>query len=123
MGTTKLQVRNRAIAEASSRQHGVITRAEAEELGVTRSAVKSVFRWEPADAGDTTRPAAKLRVVEEPEVLLVIKTSRARVAELEKRLLELHPYQCPELIRIEPEHVEEKYLAWLVAACDGTRGS
>ena len=83
---------------------------------VTRTAVNSVFRWESPDA--TADPSRGMRVCEEAEVLLVIKTSRTRVAELEKRLLELHPYECPELIRIEPEHVEKKYLAWLTAACD-----
>ena len=86
---------------------------------VTRSAVKSVFRWETsADADDGgVASTRKMRVCEEDEVLLVVKTSRTRVAQLEKRLLELHPYDCPELIRVEPEHVEERYLAWLLAAC------
>jgi len=84
---------------------------------VTRSAVKSVFRWESPDDGAGVASTRKMRVCEEDEVLLVVKTSRTRVAQLEKRLLELHPYDCPELIRIEPEHVEERYLAWLLAAC------
>ena len=60
----------------------------------------------------------KMEVCEDDEVLLVVKTSRARAGQLEKRLLELHPYDCPELIRFAPEHVDEKYLAWLTAACD-----
>jgi len=83
---------------------------------VSRSAVKSVFRWESVPASDES--GRKMSVCEEAEVLLVIKTSRKRASEVEKRLLELHPYECPEVVRIAPEHVGEKYLAWLVAACD-----
>lgn len=85
---------------------------------VTRTAVKSVFRWGSTAAGASVETRQPMRVCEEVEVLLVVKTSRKRAAEVEKRLLELHPYECPELMRIEPEHVEEKYLSWLMAACD-----
>jgi periplasmic divalent cation tolerance protein len=48
--------------------------------------------------------------------MLVIKTSRSRVEEMEKRLLELHPYDTPELVRIEPAHVDARYLEWLLAS-------
>lgn len=84
---------------------------------VTRSAVKSVFRWESGAEGAPVDSGRKRTVCEEAEVLLVIKTSRRRADEVEKRLLQLHPYECPEIVRVAPEHVEEKYLAWLVAAC------
>lgn len=60
----------------------------------------SVYRWEGA-------------VEEATEVLMVIKTRRARVAELEAELLELHPYDVPEFVVIEPVHVEARYRAWL----------
>ncbi|MFN2426408.1 MAG: divalent-cation tolerance protein CutA [Candidatus Binatia bacterium] len=91
---------------------------------VSRTAVKSVFRWEPAPTAQADRreklseKLSGMNICEENEVQLVIKTSRARAAALESRLLDLHPYDCPELIRIEPEHVDEKYLAWLLVACE-----
>ena len=100
---------------------GALSRTLVEEglaACVTRTAVKSVFRWEAAAQGEPAQAGRKMQVCEEAEVLLVIKTSRRRAAEVEKRLLELHPYECPEVVRIAPEHVEEKYLAWLVASCD-----
>jgi periplasmic divalent cation tolerance protein len=61
----------------------------------------SVYRWKGA-------------VEEAREVLLVIKTSAARLAELERTWLELHPYDVPEWVVIAPEQVEPRYLEWLV---------
>ncbi len=81
---------------------------------VSRSAVRSVYRWE-SGAGAPAE-VSKQSVCEEEETMLVIKTSESRVDAMEKRLLELHPYETPELVRIVPAHVEEKYLAWLLAA-------
>ncbi len=65
----------------------------------------SVYRWKEA-------------VEEAREVLLVIKTSAERLAELEKVWIELHPYDVPEWVVLAPEHVETRYLEWLLA---GTR--
>ena len=60
----------------------------------------SIYRWEGA-------------VEETGEVLMVAKTCRARLAELEAALLELHPYDVPEFVALEPAHVEARYRAWL----------
>jgi periplasmic divalent cation tolerance protein len=84
---------------------------------VTRMPVRSVFRWESQPAGGGVSSVQQPRVCEEEEVLLVIKAARVCAAELERRIVELHPYECAEVIRIVPEHVEAKYLAWLLAAC------
>ncbi|MBI5364993.1 MAG: divalent-cation tolerance protein CutA [Planctomycetes bacterium] len=62
----------------------------------------SVYRWEGA-------------VEEASEVLLVMKTVRRRVAELERRVRELHPYDVPEFVVLAPEHTGARYLAWLIA--------
>jgi periplasmic divalent cation tolerance protein len=64
--------------------------------------VDSVYRWEGA-------------VREEGEVLLVIKTSAVRLAELERALLTRHPYAVPELVVLLPERVEPRYAAWVEA--------
>ena len=64
--------------------------------------LRSIYRWKGA-------------IEEADEVLLVVKTTAARAAELERALAELHPYEVPELVAIEPARVEAKYLAWLVA--------
>jgi periplasmic divalent cation tolerance protein len=62
--------------------------------------VRSVYRWKGA-------------VEEADEVLLVVKTTAARIPELERALAEIHPYELPEFVAIAPEHVEAEYLAWI----------
>lgn len=70
------------------------------------SAMRSTYAWEGA-------------VRDEPEVLLLIKTRRARYAELERRLRALHPYALPEIIALPVVEGSEAYLAWLGAATGG----
>jgi len=72
--------------------------------------VRSIYRWQG-------------RIEESDEILLVLKTTQARVDELERALLELHPYEVPECVVFAPFHVEAKYLAWLVGeTSDESRG-
>jgi len=67
--------------------------------------VTSIYRWRGA-------------VAEEAEVLLVVKTSAARVGELEELLAREHPFEVPECVALEPARIEAKYLAWLLDATD-----
>lgn len=62
--------------------------------------VRSVYRW----LGE---------VHDEAEVLLIVKTVDARLDALQTRLLELHPYELPELMVLDPVAVSERYLSWL----------
>lgn len=66
--------------------------------------VTSVYRWQGA-------------VEREQEQLLVIKTTRERFEELRRALLELHPYEVPELVALAVEAGHPPYLAWLDASC------
>ena len=50
---------------------------------------------------------------EDAEVLLVIKTTRERFDALRERLVELHPYELPELVAIEIAEGLPAYLDWL----------
>jgi periplasmic divalent cation tolerance protein len=52
---------------------------------------------------------------EDAEVLLLVKTTAARYAELELRLRALHPYELPEIIALPIVMGSEPYLAWLGA--------
>jgi periplasmic divalent cation tolerance protein len=70
---------------------------------VSLTAVESLYAWEG-------------RVAEDPETLLVIKTSAARVDALERRLRELHPYSVPEFVVLAAEHVAAPYMEWLTTA-------
>jgi periplasmic divalent cation tolerance protein len=47
------------------------------------------------------------------EALLVIKTTRSRVAELKDRLVSLHPYVLPEVLVLETAGGHLPYLVWV----------
>jgi periplasmic divalent cation tolerance protein len=47
------------------------------------------------------------------EVLLVLKTTKAKLAALEKLILAGHPYDTPEFLVLSPNAGSQKYLAWL----------
>ncbi|MBK5970434.1 MULTISPECIES: divalent-cation tolerance protein CutA [Thiorhodovibrio] len=61
---------------------------------------KSVYRWDGKLCQDT-------------EVLMMIKTTQARLKALEARLLEEHPYDVPELIVVPVIAGSEEYLQWM----------
>ena len=50
---------------------------------------------------------------DEAEVLLIIKTTAARLAALQARLQSLHPYELPELIALPISGGNERYLDWV----------
>ena len=62
--------------------------------------VVSTYRWQD-----------KIEV--DDEVLLLIKTTSDQYEALEARLIELHPYEVPEVLAIEPVAGSAPYLAWL----------
>lgn len=62
--------------------------------------MQSTYRWQGA-------------VETAAERQLLIKTKAANVAALEKRLLELHPYDVPEFLVIPIETGSRAYLSWL----------
>lgn len=51
------------------------------------------------------------------EVLIVMKTTHARVRALEKLILAEHPYDTPEFVVLNISSGTEKYLAWLDQSC------
>ena len=53
------------------------------------------------------------RLQDDGEILLIIKTTQARLGELESRLKALHPYDLPELIAIPAVGGNEAYLCWV----------
>ncbi len=64
--------------------------------------LRSIYRW-------------KGKVRDGAEALLLLKTTRPRLAALRARLLALHPYEVPELLALPVEAGAEAYLAWLGA--------
>jgi len=52
------------------------------------------------------------------EVLLVLKTTKARLAKLEKLILAEHPYDTAEFLVLGLHSGAERYLRWLAASVE-----
>ena len=55
------------------------------------------------------------KIADESEVVLFLKTTVARVGDLEKQLVALHPYRVAEFLVLTPVQVGEAYGKWLTA--------
>jgi periplasmic divalent cation tolerance protein len=62
--------------------------------------VESIYRW-------------KGEIQNDNETLAIIKLPAEGFAALEGRLLELHPYDVPEIVALRPDSVNPEYLAWI----------
>lgn len=51
------------------------------------------------------------------EVLMILKTTRACLAKLEKLVVREHPYDTPEFLVLPLAHGNTRYLEWLAASC------
>lgn len=63
--------------------------------------VRSVYRW-------------KGKVEHSAECLLIVKTSKDKLAQTERRLQALHPYDTPELLVVKSSGVNTEYAKWFV---------
>jgi len=63
-------------------------------------AVRSIYRWEG-------------KIWDEEEWLLIIKTQKHRIEELEKNVKALHSYSVPEIISLPIIQGAPSYLDWL----------
>jgi periplasmic divalent cation tolerance protein len=66
--------------------------------------IESIYRWQG-------------RIVTEGEVLAIFKTTTAALDDFRGALAELHPYEVPEILAIEPAAVSASYRAWLEREC------
>ncbi len=64
--------------------------------------VLSIFRWKGA-------------VSQESEVLMVLKTTASALDDLCRRIVELHPYEVPEVIALDVRGGHVPYLDWVRA--------
>lgn len=65
--------------------------------------IESIYHWEG-------------RVERDREELLVIKTTRERYGALEACILEVHPYDTPEVIAMPIERGARSYLEWIAGS-------
>lgn len=59
----------------------------------------------------------KDKVEESAEVLAIFKTTVPRFAEFQERLRALHPYDVPEIIRLNISEGSPEYLRWIAESC------
>jgi len=75
-------------------------------VNILDARVHSIYRW-------------KGKVESAREFLLVMKTSRRRLAALQKKIEQLHSYDVPEIIALPIVAGSRGYLAWIA---DSVRG-
>ena len=66
--------------------------------------VESIYTW-------------KGQVEESREVIVFFKTLATRAVEAEARLRALHPYETPEILRLEVDGGLPQYLYWIGESC------
>lgn len=62
--------------------------------------MESVYRW-------------KGKIEREPEILLLVKTTRARFEEIDREVRALHSYETPEIVALPIVAGSKAYLDWL----------
>ena len=63
--------------------------------------IASVYSW-------------KGKIENQSEYLALFKTTKTKLKSLKKELEQLHPYDVPEIIEINPTSINKPYLKWLV---------
>jgi periplasmic divalent cation tolerance protein len=66
-------------------------------------AVRSIYAWQG-------------ELQDESEVLMVLKTTSTRFADLKERLLALHPYEIPEVVAVSASGGHHAYFDWVTRA-------
>ncbi len=70
---------------------------------------RSLYRW-------------KGKIEDASEVLVLMKTDQKNASRCMSRIQELHPYEIPELILLDPEAVSDSYASWIREALEKSKG-
>lgn len=71
------------------------------------SGMTSVYRWNG-------------EVQEDPETLVLFKTTKEVLPDLMRRVMELHSYEVPELLALDVTDGHPSYLRWVVGEVKGS---
>ncbi len=66
--------------------------------------IESIYRWQG-------------KIETSSEVLVIFKTTAARLAQLEERIRELHSYEVPEILAVPVGAGLPAYLRWVEESC------
>lgn len=72
------------------------------------SGVHAIYRWQE-------------QIEESTEIILQIKTTMNRYAQLEKAIVMAHPYELPEIVAIKIEQGNAPYLHWIAEQAKGNQ--
>ncbi len=86
--------------ETAKRLTASVVNEELAACGNIMPAIRSVYRW-------------KGEVHDDEESLVVFKTITAGAERLRERLVELHPYECPEVLVVNADGGHVDYLKWV----------
>lgn len=89
-----------SLAEAKRIGRALVDRKLAACVNILPGGVHSIYRWNG-------------KVESARESLLLIKTSRRRLAKLQEAVLELHSYDVPEFVALPVASVSRDYDKWL----------
>jgi len=65
--------------------------------------IRSIYRWQE-------------KIEDDRETLLLVKTAKALLPRLERRVRELHTYEVPEIMALSFDRGSQPYLDWLIGA-------
>jgi periplasmic divalent cation tolerance protein len=89
-----------SLQEARKIARSVVEKKLAACVNISTAPVESVYRW-------------KGKVETAKEHLLIIKTSKTRLKELEREVSRLHSYETPEFVVLQVAGGPTAYLRWL----------
>lgn len=92
------------VTAPSAEEAGKLARALVEKglaaCGNILPGVRSIYRWEG-------------KLCDDGEVLLVLKSTHERFDALRARVVDLHPYDVPEVLRLDVADGHAPYLDWV----------
>jgi periplasmic divalent cation tolerance protein len=87
-------------AEVAERMGGALVEERLAACANVVPGIVSIFRWKGA-------------VSHESEVLMILKTTTDAVDALRRRIVELHPYEVPEVLALDVRDGHPAYLDWV----------
>jgi periplasmic divalent cation tolerance protein len=63
--------------------------------------VRSIYRW-------------KDEICDDGEWLVLFKTTEARLQSLREKIIDMHPYDCPEVLVVDVSDGAPEYLQWVM---------
>jgi periplasmic divalent cation tolerance protein len=87
-------------AEVAERMGGTLVEERLAACANVVPGIVSIFRWKGA-------------VSHESEVLMILKTTTDAVDALRRRIVELHPYEVPEVLALDVRDGHAAYMDWV----------